>query len=320
MLPTVVGVDVGATNLQFGVVDGGNVIIGRARGKAEGRAGLERVVANVVNGIGEACEAARLPVRDLGAVGIAAAGANDKPRGVVLSAPNLGWTDVPLRDILEKALPCPVVLDNDVNGAAWGEYRLGAGRGRGDLLGVWVGTGIGGGLVLNDRIYHGDCFTAGEVGHAVIAPDGEPGERTIEDLCSRTGMLRAMRKRRKEFPGSPLLKLTEQQDATLGTRAIADAWKAGDSLARLVVERGAYLLGAGIANWVTVLSLDTVIIGGGITEALGEPYLDLMRESFRADVFPPSLAACELRMTHLAADAAILGAALLARESLAAAE
>ncbi len=314
--PPVVGVDVGATNLQFGVVDAANDIIGRTRGKSEARAGLERVVANIVQGVSEACEAAAVRVSDLGAVGVAAAGAIDMPRGVILSAPNLHWTDVPLRDILEKKLPCPVVLDNDVNGAVWGEYRLGAGRGRGDVLGVWVGTGIGGGLVLNGQLYRGDLFTGGEVGHVVISPDGGPGERTIEDLCSRTGMLRAARKRAGDFPASPLAKLAERHEETLGTRAIVDAWQAGDALGRLVVERGAYLLGVGIAGWVTVLSMDTVIIGGGMTEALGEKYLDLVRESFRKDVFPPHLAECELRKTQLAADAGILGAALLARESL----
>jgi glucokinase len=312
----VVGIDLSATNLQFGVVVSENSIAGRARAKTEADKGRDRVIANVVSGVHEACEAAGVSVEDLGAIGVAAAGAMDIPRGVILNAPNLQWIDVPLREILHEKLARPIVLDNDVNGAVWGEYRLGAGRGRGDLLGVWVGTGIGGGLVLDGRLYHGGFFTAGEVGNTVIIPDGGPGERTVEDCCSRTGMLRAMRRRLDLHPESPIAGLAEDQDTVAGTAAIAEAYASGDQLVCNVVNRAADLLGVAIANWVTVLSLDTVIIGGGITEILGAPYLKRVRESFRADVFPDRCRECALVMTELAADSALLGAALLARDAI----
>ncbi len=315
--PLVMGVDLGGTNMNFGVVDGRCSIVGRARGKTEAAKGLERVVDNLVRGVHEACAAAGAGLADVAAVGIAAAGAVDIPRGVILEAPNLKWTDVPLRDILAGRLCRPVVLDNDVNGAVWGEYRLGAGRGRGDLLGVWVGTGIGGGLVLNGRLHYGAFFTAGEVGHTYIIPDAPRGEREVEDLCSRTGMLRAMRRRAAEHPDSPVARLAEGDDAMMGTATIRQAYAAGDALACSVVDRAAWLLGVAIANCITVLALDTVIVGGGITEALGEPYLERIRESFRAAVFPDRCRQCELLMTELAADSALLGAALLAAESIA---
>ena len=292
----VVGIDLSATNLQFGVVDADNAIIGRARARTQADQGRDQVIANVCAGVRAACDAARITLDDVAAVGVAAAGAIDMPRGVILTAPNLHWQDVPLRDILRAELGRPVALDNDVNGAVWGEYHLGAGRGKGDVLGVWVGTGVGGGLVLDGSLYHGDRFTAGEIGHTVIDPAGKPDERTVEDLCSRTALRRV---------------LGEQ----LKTSAIAEAYRAGDPATCDTVNRSADLLGIAIANWVTLLSLDAVIIGGGITEALGEPYVKHIRESFDRDVFPDELRTCEISVTTLAADAGLLGAALLAREA-----
>ncbi len=291
----VVGIDLSATNLQFGVVDGDNAIVGRARAKTRADLGRDAVIANVCAGVKKACEAAGITLDQVRAVGVAAAGAIDMPRGVILEAPNLQWVDVPLRDILAAELGRPVALDNDVNGAVWGEYHLGAGRGRGDVLGVWVGTGVGGGLVLDGALYHGDKFTAGEIGHMVIEPGGEPGARTVEDLCSRTAMKRAL-------------------GGEVTTTQIAEAYQAGDTATCDVVNHGAALLGITIANWVTVLSLDAVIIGGGITEALGAAYLQRIRESFDRDVFPDELRSCEITVTRLAADAGLLGAALLARD------
>ncbi len=292
----VVGIDLSATNLQFGVVDARNAITGRARAKTEADKGQGQVIANVLKGVTAACDEAGVTPNDIAAVGVVAAGAIDMPRGVIIEAPNLGWKDVALRDLLAKELGKPVVLDNDVNGAVWGEYHLGAGKGRGDVLGVWVGTGVGGGLILNGAIYHGDAFTAGEIGHMVIEPDGIEGARTIEDLCSRSGILRALGK-------------------TLDTEQIGNAYRAGDLKLCELIDRGADLLGITIANWVTVLSLQTVIIGGGMTEALGRPYVDAIRDSFRRDVYPDELQSCELVVTELAADSGLLGAALLARDA-----
>ncbi len=292
----VVGIDLSATNLQFGVVDADNAIVGRARAKTQAHQGRDQVIANVCAGVRAACDTAGITLDDVAAVGVSAAGAIDIPRGVILTAPNLHWQDVPLRDILTAELGRPVALDNDVNGAVWGEYHLGAGRGKGDVLGVWVGTGVGGGLVLDGRLYHGDRFTAGEIGHTVIDPAGNPGERTVEDLCSRTALRRVLGKQ-------------------VATSAIAEAYRAGDPATCDLVNRSAELLGIAIANWVTLLSLDAVIIGGGITEALGEPYVKHIRESFDRDVFPDELRSCEIAVTKLAADAGLLGAALLAREA-----
>ncbi|MBT8486236.1 MAG: ROK family protein, partial [Phycisphaerae bacterium] len=166
----VIGVDVGGTNLQFGVVDERNRIVGRARAKTEASGGLTRILENIDTGVRVAAADAGVPLEQIAAIGVAAAGAIDVPRGIILTAPNLALTDTPLRDLVAERTGRVVVLDNDVNAAVWAEHQLGVVDG--DTLGVWLGTGVGGGLVLGGRLYHGDAFTAGEIGHTVVLPDG----------------------------------------------------------------------------------------------------------------------------------------------------
>jgi len=313
----VIGVDVGGTNMQIGLVTGDDAIIGRVAARTGADKGLDHIIENISAGIAGACRQAGRTIDDVAAVGIALAGAIDVPAGVVLFASNLGMTNVPLRRLLEERLGRPVFLDNDVNGAIWGEHRLGAGRGSGgDTLGVWVGTGVGGGLVIDGGIYRGPFCTAGEIGHTIATKfaldDGRPRWK-IEDCCSRSGMGDVIARELDAYPGSVLNEIRNDLPR-LGTESIASAYAQRDPLARRVVDAGADVLGVAIANLVTMLAVDTVIIGGGISEALGEPYLDRIRGSFDAVVFPDRCRECRLLMTTLAADAGLLGAALFARE------
>jgi len=312
----VVGVDLGGTNMQIGVVDARNRIIGRVSKKTKAAEGMNSVIDRIARGLRQACEEAEVRLADVSAIGIAAAGAIEIPRGIVLEAPNLRWRNAPLRALLQKKLGRPVVVDNDVNGAVWGEYRLGAGRDRGDVLGVWLGTGVGGGLVLNGSLYYGDYFTAGEVGHTVLFPDANKGRRTVEDWCSRTGMSRTILQRLPKYPRSILRKLTDGTGKVTGSKQLARAYRAKDRLAVQVVHEAADLLGVAIANWVTVLAIDTVIMGGGVSEAIGKPLLRRIEKSFRKHVFPDRCRAAKIILTRLTDDAGLLGAALLARDSV----
>lgn len=313
----VIGIDVGGTNMQFGVVDATDQIISRSRARTPDDKSVPRVIETIVQGVRNVAEQAGLAITDVGAIGIAAAGAMDMPHGVILNAPNFGWENVPLRDLLEKEVGMPVVLDNDVNGAAWGEYKLGAGRGAVDMLGIWVGTGIGGGLILNGQVHRGEFFTASEVGLTIILPHAEEGRRRLEHMCSRTGMRNTIRLRLPDFPDSIVPDLCDGDVDRFGTSGFKEAYEKGDQLTVEVVNEAADLLGTAIANFVTVLAMRTVVIGGGITESLGQPYLDRIREAFDRDVFPARSRECEMRVTELAADSGLLGAALLGRAAMA---
>src|SRR5688572_29373607 len=240
----IVGIDLGGTNMQVGVVDERNRIRGRAGKKTKAREGADAVIDRIAAAIKEACNDAEVTLRDIDAVGIAAPGAIDMPRGVILEAPNMRWYDFPLRDVLRRKVRRPVVVDNDVNGAVWGEFCLGAAqprdaKGLGDVLGVWVGTGVGGGLVINGELFHGEFFTAGEVGQTVLFPDGKKGRRIVDDFCSRTGMARTILERIRKFPKSKLLELTDGTGEVTGSKQLARAFKARDPLAVEVIDEAA---------------------------------------------------------------------------------
>src|SRR5262249_29484832 len=151
--------------------------------------GRDAVLSRIVDGIEEACTQAKIRMSELGGVGIGAPGAIDPAGGIVIEAVNLRWNDVPLAKLLGDKLRLPVFVDNDVNVAVYGENKLGAGENARDLLGVWLGTGIGGGLILNGELYYGNFFTSGEIGHTTLFPGNPPGARSFEQNCSRTSIV-----------------------------------------------------------------------------------------------------------------------------------
>ena len=311
-----VGIDLGGTNMQIGVVTPENRVIGRSKKKTRANEGLTGVLDRIVAGVREACDDAGIRPEDLQGLGIGAPGAIEPAGGTVLNAPNLGWKDVPLAALLRKRLGVPVILDNDVNAAVYGEWKLGAGKGATDLLGVWIGTGIGGGLVLNDRLYYGAMFTAGEIGHTTLFPHAPPGSRKVEENLSRTALVDRLLRLMKMGHKSIIPQLADHDLTDVRAKTIATAFTRGDRLTHSVIEDAAELLGIVIANAVTLLSLNRVVLGGGLTEAMGESLVKPVRDSTRRHVFPEVLRSVEVVATRLEADAGLLGAALLARERL----
>jgi glucokinase len=271
------------------------------------------VLERIASGLEEACAAAGIPRTDLRATGIAAPGAMDLARGVVINAPNLGWRDYPLRDRLQAHLGTPVVVENDVNGAVLGECTYGAARGVRNALGVWVGTGVGGGLVFDGRLHHGPLDTAGEIGHTIAMPDAPEGERILEAYASRVGMARMIRAELQRDPDLPIAALLDDHGLIRSSRALADAWREGDAVAGAVVARAAHLLGVGIANVITMVAVDTVILGGGITEQMDDRWTGAVRAAFDEAVFPRRPERHRFITTTLRADAGLLGAAAVAR-------
>ncbi len=317
----IVGIDLGGTNMQIGVVTrddhaAGVRIVGRCRRKTKADEGMESVLARVVEGVDRACADAGITRGDLEAVGIGAPGAVEPSAGVVLEAVNLRWDNVPLAGLLAERLGVPIIVDNDVNAAVWGEFVAGAGRGVTDLLGVWVGTGIGGGLVLGGRLHYGHFLTAGEIGHMHVLPTNPPGQRTLEHNCSRSAVVerivRLVRSNRK----SMVTELVQDDFDKIRSKTIAEAYAAGDSLVREVVDDSADLLGAHVGGIVTLLALPRVVLGGGLTEAVGSPYVARVRDAVRRVAFPDKCKAVDVVASELLDDAGIIGAALLAAEGI----
>ncbi len=315
----VVGIDLGGTNVQIGVVSEGRKVLGRAKRKSKPEEGRDAVLGRIVDGVEEACKESRLKLSDIAGVGIGAPGAIDPDTGTVIEAVNLRWDNVPLAELLGKKLGKRVVVDNDVNVAVYGENKLGAGENASDLLGVWLGTGIGGGLILNGELYYGNFFSAGEIGHTTLFPGNPPGARSLEQNCSRTSVVERLAKLIRSNHKSVITSLVDGDLSQIKSKTIAKAYEMGDELTVEVVDNAANLVGVAIASVVTLLSLGRVVLGGGLTEALGDPLVDRVKKSVRTHVFPDKCKSVKVVGTKLLDDAGVLGAALIAIERLGAA-
>jgi glucokinase len=339
----IVGIDLGGTNINVGIVDSSLRVVrgSQVNKKTQAAQGVKVVLDRIAAAVKESLEGAGLASRQVSSIGIAAAGAVDSARGVVLKGGNLGFLDVPLAAELRKRTGVRVLVENDVNAAVYGEWvhPRGAIVGVKDALGVWLGTGIGGGLIFSGKLYRGGFFTAGEIGHTTLIPGAPFGRRSLENNCSRTAIadrllalmasghdsvLRGavekekkemLEKARKEIKDKGKLNWQFESNKILRSRAIAEAYKRNDALTHLVIDEAAEMLGTSIAGAVTLLSLPHVVLGGGLTEALGAPWVRAVRAATRARVFPPELRKVEVVGTHLKDRAGIIGAALLARDA-----
>lgn len=304
-----VGVDLGGTHMQIGVVDDSCAIIGRAGTKTEAARGASAIFDTIAEQVRLALDRAGVSRAD--AVGLAAPGAVDPERGLVLNAPNLTWDDVPAASELQRRLDMPVVLDNDVNAAVFAEQRMGAGVGCQDLVGLWIGTGIGGGLVLGGEVYQGPRRTAGEIGHIIVDPDNAEGLCELEHQCSRTAIARQIGQAIARGEPSSLAEIVRSGHSCSAAQ-IAQALNQGDALALRTVNRAGETIGRVLGSIVTLLSLERIVVGGGLVEEAGRFIIEPIERTTRATCWPEELRGVEVRATALGSNAGLLGAALLA--------
>ena len=307
-----IGVDVGGTKIAAGVVDEDGQIVARARRESPARDAdaIENAVADMVGELSRN--------REVGGVGVAAAGFIDASRSTVLFAPNLAWRNEPLKAELESRTGLPTVIENDANAAAWGEFRFGGGADVEDMLMVTVGTGIGGGIVMGAMLQRGASGIAAEIGHMRVVPNGRPcpcgNNGCWEQYASGSALVRDARELAKtDRRAAALLERADGRPEAITGPLITDAAKAGDGFA---VERLAELgrwLGEGIASLAAVLDPAVVVIGGGVSEA-GELLLVPVLQHYEANLtgrgHRPVL---EVRSAELGNDAGLVGAADLAR-------
>ncbi len=307
------GIDLGGTNIQCGLVDGKKVTH-RDDTKTKSDQGSDAVVDRITKLAESVVKDAGLKLKDIAGVGIGAPGAIDFHKGLVAFAVNLGWKNFPLAKILSKKLDLPVTLENDVNVGAWGEYRAGASQKFDSSLAVFIGTGIGGGLIFDKQIFHGHHMTAGEIGHTIHDPHGITGRRTAEHLASRTNIVQHLTHLIQAGNPSVISDLVEGDLKKIRSKVLAKAFEQKDPLTLAVIQHAAEVLGVRIGSAVTLLSLPCVVIGGGLAEAIGQPLVDMIRASFDPNVFPPYLQKTKLLLGSLNDDAGVIGAALLAKD------
>lgn len=308
------GIDLGGTNVQIGVVSASGQVLSRAKRKTIAEEGRDAVLARIVDGIGEACREAKVKQADITAVGMGAPGPVDPNTGVVLEAVNLKWTNEPIAGLLGDALKLPVYLDNDVNLAVYGEWKMGAGRGATHLMGAWVGTGVGGGFILNSQLFYGHHLTAGEVGHMILHQKNPPGGRSVEHNCSRTAICNRIKQLIDAGRPSLIAELIEGKNGRIKSKTVAEGYRREDPLVLEIVNDSADRLGIMLGSIVTLLSLEKIVLGGGLTEAIGEPYVSRVREAVKKTAFPDVCKQVEVVASTLEDNAGVVGAAFIAHE------
>lgn len=308
-----IGVDIGGTAIKAAVCDERGRVLGRGKAKTGADEGTKEILRRIDRAIDAACDEAGIKPADAAAAGVAAPGAVDRRQGIVLEAVNLGWQNYELQEVMEDRLKVPVAIENDVTAATYGENRFGAGEQSAHLLGVWLGTGIGGGLILNGKIYHGHFSTAGEIGRGYVLPWAPPGSGSLDQVCSRTGVAETIRRMLKSGRTSRITDLCDDP-ANISSKEIAKAVSLGDELVTEVVEHAAGILGTALGGMVTFLSLGRIVIGGGFAEALGEPFLESVRVAARKTAFPDRCKEVQIVASRLGDDAGPVGAAVAAIE------
>jgi glucokinase len=296
-----VGVDLGGTNIVAGALaeDGSDVLALRSeptRADQGADAVVDRIVRMVDTVIAETIAQTGAKRDDMIGIGVGAPGPLDRERGIVVTTPNLGWTNFPLRDVIQERARLPVRIDNDANCATLGEWWLGAARGANNVIGMTIGTGIGGGIILGGRLYHGSSDVAGEIGHATIDITGRRCK------CGNYGCLEAyasgpsIADRAREAISTDdclMVKMVGGDASRITAATVYEAAKRGDEVAIDVVRETSRFLGAGVANLLNIFNPDVVVIAGGVTQA-GETLFEPLRREVRKRAFKPAVDACQI--------------------------
>lgn len=311
----VLGVDIGGTNLVVGAVsrDGADVVglVSEPTGVPDGAEVVLHRIVRMATGVREALLAARPAARILG-VGIGSPGPLDRKRGVVIFTPNLRWRDMPVRDRIGGALGLSAALDNDANCALLGEHWVGAARGAREAVCLTLGTGIGGGIVVDGRLVHGASDAAGEIGHTTIEINGRRcgcgNDGCLEAYASGPAIARRAVEAIESGAASGLTDLVGGDLAAVTAQTVYQAAAAGDPLAEEVVKDTARYLGVGVANLLNLLNPEVVVICGGVTQAGDRLFTPLRREVARR-AFKPAVEACRIVPGALPGTAGVVGAA-----------
>ena len=307
----VVGIDVGGTNIVVGTVaEDGSEVIGLVSEPTIAEQGADAVVARIVKLARASMAEARR--KEIVGAGIGSPGPLDTETGVVILTPNLGWVNMPLRDRIADALKLPATLDNDANCAIFGEWWRGAARGVDHVVGLTIGTGVGGGIVLDGEIYHGASDVAGEIGHMTIEANGRRckcgNDGCLEAYASGPAIAARAVEGIESGAETALPQYVAGDLSRITAQVVYEAAHDGDAYALETVRDTAKLLGAGVANIVNIFNPEVVVICGGVTLA-GERLFGPLRSEVQRRAFKPAWEVCRILPGTLTGTAGVYGAA-----------
>jgi glucokinase len=315
------GFDLGGSKMLAVVFDQAFKPIVRARKKTRAQAGPRQGLERIAELIGEALSAAGITAADLGGIGVGCPGPLDLDEGIVVEMPNLGWRNTKLKAFLEKSFGCGVVVINDVDAGVYGEYRFGAARGARCCVGVFIGTGIGGGAVYKGEMLRGERRSCVEIGHLPVMPDGPLcgcGRRgCLEAVAGRLAISAAAASAAYRGEAPHLLQATGTDISEIRSRALASAIAAGDRAIENIVREAARTVGWAMAGVVNLLAPDVVVLGGGMVEDMPVLWQEEVSRTLKARVMPTFEKAFRVEVAELSGDASVTGAAAWAAETLA---
>jgi len=306
------GIDLGGTNIAVGLVDDSPKVIADASCPTDAGRPYQEIVKDMADLCNKVMAEGGATLNDIKGIGIGSPGSIDSANGVVLYANNLGWDHVPLRAELGKYFPnIPIGVENDANAAAYGEYVVN-GNGSDSFVAITLGTGIGGGIVLDQKIYRGHNGSGGELGHTTLVFGGEPctcGKPGCwEAYAAVTALIRQTKAAMEANPDSLMVKLAEDAGKVSGRTAF-DAAKQGDNAAQQVVDTYIRYVAEGIVNVINIFQPETLVIGGGISKE-GDYLLKPIQEYVNTYTYGGVEPRTKLMIATLFNDAGIIGAAL----------
>jgi len=313
--PETVGVDLGGTKVLVGVIGEDRKVLYEDQERSAGQ-GQDELVETLEREVREALEARP----NVAAVGLGIPCTIDRERGVAITAVNLPIENLPIRDLMHERLGIPVFVDNDANVAALAEHRFGAAKGTSDAVMLTIGTGIGGGVIIDGELYRGSTGAASEPGHMVIDFDGPPCQGNcpnngcLETFASGTALAREGRVAAEGNPESALGRVLAEGGVIDG-KAVTDAANDRDPVAVAVVEEAGRRLGAGLSGLANIFEPEVIVIGGGVAKVIGDLMVAPAREELRTRALPP-MNETPVRMAELGPEAGMVGAAEMARLEL----
>ncbi|MDR2017436.1 MAG: ROK family protein [Syntrophobacterales bacterium] len=309
-----IGVDIGGTKIAGGLIDKGGRIVAKRKVPTDPQSGYVRIVEKIVGLIDGIIGAAGAARGQIERVGIACAGQIEKHSQMIVVSPNLGFHDAPLKDDIERATGVATSIENDANAAVYGEWKFGLGGKPSNVLGVFMGTGIGGGFIMDGKLYRGFLNVGGEIGHMTLNPHGYPcrcgSAGCFEAFCGGYHIVERVKRLMRQGYRGKIWQIIRGDMAALNAGHVEEAYLEGDELCGRIWEEVVEYMGVGLASLVNMLNPEIVILGGGVV--FGTRHIvDQAREVILKRAMAGSVAGLQLRKASLGEDAAILGAAFV---------
>jgi len=316
----ILGVDLGGTKILTAVTNSQGKMLSRDHSITPAQKGHEAVIQSILESAHRALEEANIAISEIFAIGIGAAGISNPEAGILFTSPNLpGWQNVPLRDIIQSKLGKKAFLINDANAAALGEFYFGAARGARNFIYITLGTGIGGGIVIDGKIYTGAIGAAGEVGHMTIDDNGSIcncGNRGCwEMLASGTALAREAKHRIEEGARTSILEYADGDIEKVTAQVIHSAAEQGDSLAKELIARTGYYVGVGLVNLINIFNPELIVIGGGLSN-IGDMLLEPAFKTAGERAYKEAFQAVRFASAELGRNSGVLGAAAFALQEM----